>query len=465
MNTINNNNNGMRIFTIVWLGQFVSVIGTAMTRFALLIWAYDQTGSATTVALLGFFSFAAAIVVSPFAGVWIDRWDRRLVMLGADLGAGLMTIAMLVLYSLGLLEIWHLFAAELLTGAFESFQYPAYSAATTTLIPKEQYGRASGMRSLAESASQIIAPFLAGLLLVAIDINGVMAIDVVTFLVAVGTLLFVRFPTVQREAAVAEVAGDGTPPNIWQEIQVGLRYIVQRRGLLGVMLIFSGIDFFAALTYFSILPTLILARTGGDELALATVQAALGVGGVVGGLLLSVWGGPRRQIHAILAGTALSFLLGDLSFAVGRSLPAWVVGGFVTTFFIPFIVGANRVIWQSKVPPQMQGRVFAVQSTVHQALIPLGYLLAGPLADFVFEPAMAVGGSLAGSLGWLVGTGPGAGMGLMFVGTAVCGTLISLSGYLFRAVRNVEIELPDHDRLASVESEGTAELHSAAVSA
>lgn len=462
-----NNNNGMRVFTIVWLGQFVSVVGTAMTRFALLVWAYEQTGSATTVALLGFFSFAAAIVVAPFAGVWIDRWDRRLVMLGADLGAGLMTIAMLVLYSLGQLEIWHLFAAELLTGAFESFQYPAYSAATTTLIPKAQYGRASGMRSLAESASRIIAPFLAGLLLVAIDINGVMAIDVVTFLFAMGTLLFVRFPSVKGEAAEVGEAEttDGKSHNMWQEIQIGLRYIVERRGLLGMLLIFSGINFFAALTYFSILPVLILARTGGDELALATVQAALGAGGVVGGLLLSIWGGPRRQIHAILAGAALSFLLGDLSFAVGRSLPVWIVGGFVTTFFIPFIIGANRVIWQSKVPPQMQGRVFSVQSTINQALIPLGYLLAGPLADRMFEPAMAAGGPLAGSLGWLVGTGPGAGMGLMFVGTAVCGTLISLSGYLFRAIRNVEIDLPDHDRLASVDGEGTAELHSAAVSA
>lgn len=449
----NNNNNGMRVFTIVWLGQFVSVIGTAMTRFALLIWAYDQTGSATTVALLGFFSFAAAIVVSPFAGVWIDRWDRRLVMLGADLGAGLMTIAMLVLYSLGALEIWHLFAAELLTGVFESFQYPAYSAATTTLIPKAQYGRASGMRSLAESASRIIAPFLAGLLLVAIDINGVMAIDVVTFLFAVGTLLFVRFPSVKEQAAGVEEAEDGMPRNMWQEIQVGLRYIVQRRGLMGILLIFSGINFFAALTYFSILPVLILARTGGDELALATVQAALGAGGVVGGLLLSVWGGPRRQIHAILAGAALSFLLGDLSFAVGRSLPVWVVGGFITTLFIPFIIGANRVIWQSKVPPQMQGRVFSVQSTINQALIPLGYLLAGPLADRLFEPAMAAGGSLAGSLGWLVGTGPGAGMGLMFVGTAVCGTLMSLSGYLFRAIREVESDLPDHDLPLSAEGE------------
>lgn len=404
----------------------------------------------------------------PFAGVWVDRWDRRLVLIGADLGAGLTTIAMLVLYSAGALEIWHLFAAEILTGVFESFQDPAYSAATTTLIPKAHYNRASGMRSLAQFASKIVAPFLAGLLLVTIDINGVMAIDVVTFLFAMGTLVFVRFPSVKVETAEALQAEStaATRNNIWQEIKFGLRYILQRRGLLGTLLILSGINFFASLTYLAILPTLILARTGGDELALATVQAALGAGGVVGGLVLSVWGGPRRQIHGILAGAAFSFLLGDFSFAVGRSVPFWVVGGFITTFFIPFIAGANRAIWQSKVPPEIQGRIFSVQSTLMQAFIPLGYLLAGALADLVFEPALAsneiAGGSLAGTFGWLVGTGPGAGMGLMFVGTAVSGTLMSLSGYLFRAIRQVETDLPDHDELALAESDGNSasELHS-----
>lgn len=158
-------NSGLKTFTIIWFGQLVSLVGTAMTRFALLTWTYRQSGDAATVALLGFFSFAPYVLVSPLAGVWVDRLNRRRLMLLTDLGAGLMTILMLGLYASGHLEIWHLFLASGLTGAFEAFQKPAYSAATTLLIPKKHYSRASGMRSIADSASQIAGPFLAGILL------------------------------------------------------------------------------------------------------------------------------------------------------------------------------------------------------------------------------------------------------------------------------------------------------------
>ncbi|MCB0029550.1 MAG: MFS transporter, partial [Anaerolineales bacterium] len=209
--------------------------------------------------------------------------------------------------------------------------------------------------------------------------------------------------------------------------------------------IFTGINFFAALTYFGVLPTLVLARTGGDELALAAVQTALGAGGVVGGLILSIWGGPKRKIHGLLAGAALSFWLGDLLFATGRSTPVWVAGAFMAAFFVPFIIGSEAAIWQAKIPPAVQGRVLAVQDMLQTAAFPLGYILAGPLADYLFEPAMRPEGWLAPTFGWLVGTGPGAGMGVMFLGTAVGGTLVSLAGYLIPAVRDVETNLPDFD--------------------
>jgi len=146
----------MRIFTIIWFGQLVSIVGTAMTRFALLIWAYEQTGNATTVALLGFFSYTPYVLASPLAGIWVDRLDRRLVMIFADLAAGLMTISLLLLYRGDALQIWHLFLIQGLSGAFEAFQIPAYTAATTTLIPKHHFTRASGMRSLAGAGGQVL---------------------------------------------------------------------------------------------------------------------------------------------------------------------------------------------------------------------------------------------------------------------------------------------------------------------
>lgn len=432
---------GMQTFTVVWFGQLVSMLGTAMTRFALLIWAYQQTGDATTLALLGFFSYILFLVFSPVAGVMVDRWDRRWVMLITDLGAGVMTLLMLILYSTGSLQIWHLYLLEALTGAFEAFQRPAYSVASSVLVSKEQYARINGMRSLSEGVSQVFAPFFAGLVLRLVDINGVMFIDLATFIIAMITLLLVRFPRPAVSAAGAAARG-----NLRHEIAFGFRYIYQRPGLLGLLLIFTGVNLFAALTYFGIMPAMILTRSNGDELALATVQGALGIGAISGGLVVSTIGLPKKRIHAALGFTAISFMLGDFLFAVGRTVPAWIVAALVAAFFIPLLVSGERAIWQSKVPPDVQGRVFAARDMLRTAMAPIGYLLAGPLADRVLEPAMAVGGNLSGSFGWLVGTGPGAGMALMFVGTAALGTLISASGYLFRSIRCIEDELPDYDR-------------------
>jgi len=438
--------NGMQTFTVVWFGQLISMLGTAMTRFALLIWAFEQTRDATTLALLGFFSYILYLALSPIAGVLVDRLDRRWVMLITDLGAGLMTLVMLILYSTGSLQIWHLYLLEALTGAFEAFQKPAYSAATSVLVPKDQYARTNGMRSLSEGVSQVFAPFFAGLVLRLVDIDGVMFIDLATFVIAMVTLLLVKFPRPEISAA-----GEAARGNIRHEMAFGFRYIYERPGLLGLLLIFTGVNLFAALTYYGIMPAMILTRSDGDELALATVQGALGIAAIIGGIVVSTVGLPKKRIHAALGLTAISFMFGDFLFAVGRTVPAWVVAALVAAFFIPLLVSGERAIWQSKVPPDIQGRVFAARDMLRTAMAPLGYLLAGPLADRILEPAMAVGGGLSNTFGWLVGTGPGAGMALMFVGTATLGTVISLSGYFFHSIRHIEDELPDYDLLPDAE--------------
>jgi hypothetical protein len=190
---------------------------------------------------------------------------------------------------------------------------------------------------------------------------------------------------------------------------------------------------------------MILARTGGDEVALGIVQGALGAAGLAGGLLMAAWGGPRRKIHGVLLGTALSFLLGDFLFAVGQGVVVWVIAAAASAVFIPILLGSRNAIWQAKVPPAVQGRVFATDSMLRLSLNPAGYLLAGVLADRLLEPAMTAGGALAPVFGPLVGVGPGAGMALMFVGTATLGSLTSLLAYLFPAIRNVESQLPDFD--------------------
>lgn len=435
---------GMRAFTLIWLGQLISLLGTGMTRFAITVWAYQMTGSATALALVGFFSFTPVVILSPLAGALVDRWNRKLVMALSDLAAGLATVALLILHLTSGLHIWHLYAAGAFAGAFEAFQFPAFSASISTMLKKEQYGRANGMMALADSASGIVAPFLAGVLLPLIGLGGVMTIDVITFVLAVAVVLLVFIPQPRRTAEGAAAEG-----SLLSESLYGFRYIWSRASLLGLQLAF----FFSNLTggvAMILTAPMILARTNANEFALGAVQSALGVGGVVGSLLLSLWGGPKRRVHGVLLGFIGAGLLGEALMGAGQTLPVWLVAGFFTAFFIPMLNGANQAIWQAKVVPDLQGRVFAARRLIAQITGPFAMLIAGPLADRVFEPALRVDGAWAAAIGWLVGVGPGAGMGLLILITGLAGALIGLLGYLVPAIREAEDRLPDHDALTIV---------------
>jgi DHA3 family macrolide efflux protein-like MFS transporter len=430
---------GMRAFMIITLGQVLSLLGTAMSNFGLTIWAYQETQQATALALIGFFFVTPQVILAPLAGVMVDRHNRRLMMMLSDLAAGCTTILQLALYATGHLEIWHLYVTALIAGTFQTFQWPAFSAAISTMLPKEQYGRASGMQQLGNSAVGIVAPALAGALLGFIGLTWILLIDVVTFSFAIGALLFVQIP--QPETTEAGREGRGS---IWKESAFGFRYILARPSLLGLQLVFFCGNLFSALG-FTLFAPMILARTQSNELIFGSINSIAGVGGVVGGLAMSAWGGPKRRVHGVLAGWILTSLLGEVLLGLGRGLPVWAVSAFAFSFFIPVINGSNQAIWQSKVPPDIQGRVFSIRMLIAWLISPLARLVAGPLADQVFEPAMEAGGSLAGTFDWLVGTGPGAGMALILVFAGIGAMLSGVGGYLFRLVRDVEQILPDHD--------------------
>lgn len=432
---------GMFGFTIVSLGQFVSMLGSGMTRFALTFWAWEVTGEATALALVAFFSFAPAVVFSPIAGVIVDRVSRKAVMIVSDLAAGLSTVVILILHMTGNLQIWHLYAAGFFAATFESFQFPAYSAAISTMVEKKHYARANAMLGLAGSASGIVAPMLAGLLFAILGINGIMVIDVVTFVFAVGVLLFVFIPSPKESEA-----GRASRRGLLSESFFGLRYIAGNKSLLGLQSVFFAINFVATFG-FVVFAAMILARTGSDKIILGTTQMAFGIGGVVGGVLMSTWGGPKRRVHGVLLGMALAGLLGHVVLGLGQSLAIWSGGAFFTMFFIPIINGSNQAIWQAKVPPDIQGKVFAARRMIAQISAPLAMLIGGPLADRVFEPAMASGGAFARMFGPLVGTEPGSGMALMFVFAGILAVAVGLGGYLFPSVRNAEDLLPDHDAM------------------
>ena len=426
----------MLAFTIIWIGQVISLLGTAMTGFALTIWAWQITGQATALALVAFFAFGPALLVAPFAGALVDRWNRKFTMMISDLAAITSTIAVFLLFWSGNLQIWHLYVTGAFSGAFGAFQFPAYSAAVTTMVSKEQYGRASGMLSTAQFASNIFAPVMAYIFLGIIGIAGILAIDMFTFLIAIGALLAVHVPQ-----PVITQEGQKSKGSLWKESIYGFRYIRERPSLLALLLIFFGVNL-AAPFAFTLLSPMLLARTGDDIAAVGFVQSAIGIGGLAGGIVLSIWGGPKRKIHGILVGLIL-LTLGMMLTGLGRSPPIWVLVAFFMVFFAPIINGSSQAIWQAKVAPDVQGRVFAARGMIAQIGAPVAMLISGPLADHVFEPAMMSGGSWVPLFGWLVGTGPGAGMSLMFVFAGALGMLVGLGGYTIPIVRNVEDILPD----------------------
>lgn len=430
---------GMRGFVIVWLGQVVSMLGTGMTNFALSFWIFQQTGEATALTWAIFFFMAPSVLFSPVAGAIVDRSNRKTVMIVSDLLAGVATILLLLLLAGDNLQIWHIYVANLLAGAANAFQFPAYSAAVTMMLPKEQYGRAAGMLSLAGSASGILAPAFAGALLGPLGLVGIMGIDVATFLFAVLALAVVHIP--QPEVTAAGRTGQGS---LLQESAYGFRYIFARPSLLGLQMVFFFINFLAMFG-FAVMVPMILARTGNNEIALASVQSVGAIGGVIGGVLLSTWGGPKRKVNGVLLGMVGVSILSQTLMGVGQTVLIWATASFMGQFLIPILNGSNQAIWQAKVAPDVQGRVFAVRRLIAQITAPVATAVAGPLADHVFEPAMRPDGVLAPFFGWLVGTGTGSGMALMFVVTGLFGVAVGLGGYLFPAIRNAEALLPDHE--------------------
>ncbi|HUF38280.1 MAG TPA: MFS transporter [Anaerolineales bacterium] len=425
-------------FKLLWIGQIVSVLASFMTNFALTIWAFQETGQATALALIQVFFITPFLVISPIAGVMVDRYNRKLMMMVSDVGAGVATILILILHSMGVLEVWHLYIAAAINGTFNAFQWPAYSAAITLMVPKEQYGRANGMMSLVEMGPAVIAPMLAGALMPLIGFGGILWIDVLTFSLAVGTLLFIHVP--QPEQTEEGRAAGG---NMLAQAVYGFRYIFARPSLLGLQLVFFFANFFAGLGFTLVAP-MVLARTMNNELIFGSVQSIGAIGGIIGGVLMSTWGGFKKRVHGVLTGWIVSGVIGISLFGWGQSLLVWSIAFFFGAMIGPIINGSNQAIWQAKVAPDLQGRVFSARRMIAWLAGPITPLIAGPLADFVLEPAMAEGGALTGVFGWLVGTGPGAGMALIVIAAGLLASLVGGLGYLFPAIREAEARLPDH---------------------
>ncbi len=424
-------------FTLIWFGQLVSVLATNMTGFAQSIYVFEKTGSVTALGLVQVCFIVPFLALSPVAGVMVDRHNRKLMMMVSDAVAIVPTAALLILAALGRLEIWHFYVAAALQGTGNTFQWPAYSAAIATMVPKEQLGRANGMMSLIEAGPGVLAPILAGALFPIIHFAGILAIDLATFFIALFALLIVFVPQPARTAAGAEAAG-----GFLKEAAYGFRYIFARPSLLGLQLLFFVGNLFSGVAGTATTP-MVLARTGNSSMALAATQSAGAIAMVAGGVLMSAWGGFKRRSYGVIFGWMISSF-GLIALGLGRSLPVWITASAFMLIWAPLINGSNQALWQSKVAPDVQGRIFSARRLIAWFANPISPLIAGVAADRVLEPAMQPGGGLAGLLGDAFGTGPGAGMAVL---VAVCGALtvlVALAGYLIPAIRKADTALPDY---------------------
>ena len=429
---------GMNGFFLIWIGQVVSMLASGMSGFALSIWIFQQTRSATAMGLMQFSFTLPFLLVTPIAGVMVDRYNRKVMMAVSDMTAVSATLAILILQYLGLLQYWHLYVANILYGLGNAFQWPAYSAAISMMVKKDDYGRANGLMSLMEAGPGVFAPLLAGMLLPLIHLQGILLLDVLTFFVALGALLVVFIPQPERTAEGR--AGEG---NLLKEAVYGFRYIFQRPSLLGLQMIFFFSNLFFGIGMTVLLP-LILLRTGDDSGALGTVQSAAAIGAVVGGIVMSVWGGFKRRVNGVLAGWFVTGVFA-IFLGLGNGLIFWLVFSMMQGLVGPLINTSNQAIWQAKVAPDVQGRVFSSRRLIAWFTQPIAPLIAGILADRWLEPAMIRGsGWLPALFGGWVGVSAGSGMALLYIFAGGMVALVGLSGYFIPAVRQAESILPDH---------------------
>ena len=424
----------MRAFRLLWLGQLVSLLGSGLTGFALGVWVYRETGSVTRFALIYLVTTLPGIVVSPLAGALVDRFDRRRTLILGDAGAAAVTLVLALLLAAGRLEIWQIVLLLGLASCFSALQVPALAAATPLLVGRDRLDRANGLVQLADAAARVVAPLLAGVLVESIALWGVLLIDGLTFLASLAVLLVIRIPAPPRSAAGRAAAG-----SLWREAAAGWAWLRGRPGLLALLVLLAGGNLVMG-TVQVLLTPLVLGFASAAVLGVVLAVGSLGL--VAGGLALHLWGGPRQRVAGILA---LVLLQGAILLLGGLRPSAPLIAGAAFAFLagVPVVVGASQTIWQLKVPPDLQGRAFAIRRMVVWSTLPFAYLAAGPLADRVFEPLMAAGGPLAGTAGRLLGTGPGRGIGLFFMTLGLFQILLALAAGRYAPLRRVESDLPD----------------------
>lgn len=420
----------LRSFLILWSTQALSGMGSAMTNYALVVWSYQQEGSALATSLLAICSYAPYVLLSIFAGALSDRWNKKLTMLLSDSFAALCTISVLLLLAAGKLEIWHLYLINGLNGLMNTVQQPASDVAISLLAPPKHYQKISGMRSFSNSLVTILTPVVATALLSFTSIRVVILFDLITFVIAsVALLWFVDIPRVSKEDKAKQEP-------VLQAARSGLRYLRHNRGILDLILFLAVINFTASI-FNAALPAMVLSRAVDGKVALGWVNTVTGLAMMAGSLMVTLLPAPKSRVRVICNSLLFSMSTENFILAFGRSTPVWCLGAILGWIFIPVMSANLDVLFRSKIPIDMQGRVYSARNTLQFFTIPLGYFCGGFMVDHVFEPFMATQGP--GSL-WvtLFGMGKGSGAAMLFLVIGVFGALSCLPFRASRAIWRLE---------------------------
>lgn len=420
-----------RAFLLLWCGQWLSLLGSRLSRFALGVWLFQRTGAVADYALIAVCDMVPTLVLTPFTGVLADRYDRRRVMLLADTGAALSMLVAVGLILSGRFEPWHLYLVIVASASASAVHSPAWSATTALIVPKAQLGRAVGLTQAGEDVADIVAPSVAGFLLVSTGLLGVLLIDFTSFLAGISVLLLLRFPPMPR------AEGEAVGRSLWGDVAEAWAYAAARPEFMGLLVLFAFVNVALSAVQVLVMPML-LARSSPEAMGL--VLSVSGVGALCGSVMMSVWGGPRRRVDGMLAGGAVM----GLGLVVGGavpSLPVMTVVGFVIMFCAPVVFVCHAAIWQARVPAELQGRAFSLRRVLGACIAVVTYLSVGPLVDRVMEPLLLPGGALAGSVGHVIGVGQGRGAGLLFIIIGVVLVLVMALGRASRLIHRVEDSL------------------------
>lgn len=366
----------LKSFFILWITQSFSALGSAMTNFALVIWIYQKSGSALTTAMLAVCSYAPYVIMSIFAGAISDKWNKKIIMLVCDNFSAICTVFVMILLKNNSLQIWHLYIVNALNGLMNTVQQPASDVALTLLIPKKYYQKTSGMRSFSNSLVTVLTPAFASAFMAFSGIESVIIFDLATFTTAFFALaFFIEIPEIKNNNKETE--------SILLSVRNGILWLKMNKEILWLIFFLSAINFIASI-YESALPAMILSKS--SEKSLGAVNSCVGIATLIGSIIVTFMSEPKNRVKVICSCLFFSMSTENFMLAFGENPVIWCIGAFCGWISIPLMNANMDVIFRTRIPADMQGRIYSIRNTLQFFTIPLGYFSGGFLLDNIFEP-------------------------------------------------------------------------------